>query len=150
MHPKMRLLNMSKYSSSLFCPRTPCSIDRFHCDTIICGLLLMNPLLLPQRDKYDPVKDNLEIVYDTEPLYRDQINQTRICYETNLTHPQNVMYLRMIVDLNLQTNPTSATNSTLLILRTNVSFVESSTLEKGTDQKGGGTCSNISIITVTR
>ena len=77
----------------------------------------MNPLLLPQLDKYDLVKDNLEIVYDTEPLYRNQINQTRICYETNLTHPQTVMYLRMIVDLNLPTNPTSATNSTLLILR---------------------------------
>lgn len=92
---------MSKDSFSLFCPLTPCSIDRFHCDTIIYGLLLVIPLLLPQRDRYDIVKDVLEIVYDTEPLYRNQMNQTRIGYEANLTHPQTVKYLGMLVDRGL-------------------------------------------------
>jgi predicted transcriptional regulator len=58
-------------------------------------------LLLPQRDKYDIVKDILEIVYDTEPLYRNQMNQTRIGYEASLTHPQTVRYLRALVDLGL-------------------------------------------------
>ncbi|MGH9974826.1 MAG: winged helix-turn-helix domain-containing protein, partial [Nitrososphaeraceae archaeon] len=40
-------------------------------------------------------------VYDTEPLYRNQMYQTRIGYETNLTHSQTVRYLRMHVDLGL-------------------------------------------------
>jgi predicted transcriptional regulator len=56
---------------------------------------------MPQRDKYDILKDILEIVYDTEPLYRNQKNQTRIGYETNLTHPQTIKYLRQLVDLGL-------------------------------------------------
>lgn len=56
---------------------------------------------MPQRDTYDIVKDILEIVYDTEPLYRNQMNQTRIGHEANLTHPQTVKYLRMLVDLGL-------------------------------------------------
>jgi predicted transcriptional regulator len=53
---------------------------------------------MQQRDKYDIVKDILEIVYDTEPLYRNQMNQTRIGYKANLTHPQTVKYLRKLVD----------------------------------------------------
>jgi len=36
------------------------------------------PLLLPQRDKYDIVKDILEKVYDAKPLYRNQMNQTHL------------------------------------------------------------------------
>ena len=56
---------------------------------------------MPQRDRYDIVKDILEIVYDTEPLYRNQMNQTRIGHEANLTYPQTVKYLRMLVDLEL-------------------------------------------------
>lgn len=56
---------------------------------------------MQQRDKYDIVKDILEIVYDTEPLYRNQMNQTRIGYKANLTHPQTVKYLRKLVDLGL-------------------------------------------------
>lgn len=56
---------------------------------------------MPQSDKYDIVKDILEIVYYTEPLYRNQMNQTRIGYEANLTHPQTVRYLGMLVDVGL-------------------------------------------------
>jgi predicted transcriptional regulator len=54
-----------------------------------------------QRDRYDIIKDILEIVYDAPPLYRNQMNQTRVGYEANLTHPQTVKYLRMLVDLGL-------------------------------------------------
>jgi predicted transcriptional regulator len=50
-----------------------------------------------QRDRFDIIKDILEIVYDTEPLYRNQMNQTRIGYEVGLTHPQTVKYLKMLV-----------------------------------------------------
>jgi len=53
---------------------------------------------MPQRDKYDIVKDILEIVYDGKPLYRNQMNQTRIGYEAELTHPQTVIYLGLLVD----------------------------------------------------
>jgi predicted transcriptional regulator len=56
---------------------------------------------LTQRDKYDIVKDILEIVYDTSSLYRNQMNQTRVGYEANLTHPQTVKYLRMLINLGL-------------------------------------------------
>ena len=56
---------------------------------------------MPQRDKYDIVQDILEIVYDTKPLYRNQMNQTRIGYEAELTHPQTVKYLKLLVDQNL-------------------------------------------------
>jgi predicted transcriptional regulator len=62
------------------------------------GLLIMSLLLLLQRDRYDIIKDILEIVYDTEPLYRNQMNQTRIGYEAGLTHPQTIKYLRVLVD----------------------------------------------------
>jgi predicted transcriptional regulator len=66
------------------------------------GLLsLSNDNEMPQRDNYDIVKDILEKVYDTEPLYRNQMNQTRIGYDANLTHPQTVKYLRKLVELGL-------------------------------------------------
>lgn len=54
-----------------------------------------------QRDRYDIVKTILEIVYDTEPLYRNQMNQTWIGYNANLTHSQTVKYLRELVNLEL-------------------------------------------------
>ena len=54
-----------------------------------------------QRDRYDIVKDILEIVYDAKPLYRNQMNQTRIGHEAGLTYPQIVKYLRMLLDLEL-------------------------------------------------
>lgn len=37
------------------------------------------------------------MVYDTRPLYCNQMNQTRIGYEAGLTHSQTVKYLRMLV-----------------------------------------------------
>jgi predicted transcriptional regulator len=53
---------------------------------------------LTQRDRHDIIKEILEIVYDAKPLYRNQMNQTRIGYEASLTHPQTVKYLRMLLD----------------------------------------------------
>jgi predicted transcriptional regulator len=50
-----------------------------------------------QRDRFDIIKDILEIVYDTESLYRNQMNQARLGYEAGLTHPQTVKYLKMLV-----------------------------------------------------
>jgi predicted transcriptional regulator len=41
------------------------------------------------------------IVYDTNPLYRNETNQTRLRYEANLTHRQTVKYLRTLVDLGM-------------------------------------------------
>jgi predicted transcriptional regulator len=101
MHSKMRSLSIAKYSSSLLDPLTPYSINRFHCDTIIYGLLLVIHSPLPQRDKYDIIKDLLTIVYDAKPLYRNHMNQTRLGYDANLTHPQTVKYLRELVELGL-------------------------------------------------
>lgn len=46
-------------------------------------------------------KDILEIGYDAKLLYRNQMNQTRMAYEANLTYPQTVKYLRMLIDLGL-------------------------------------------------
>ncbi|MPZ08257.1 MAG: hypothetical protein GEU26_17890 [Nitrososphaeraceae archaeon] len=46
-------------------------------------------------------KDILEIVYDNPPLYRNQVNQTRIGYEAGLIHPQAVKYLRALVNRGL-------------------------------------------------
>jgi len=54
-----------------------------------------------KRDKFDIVKEILELVYDAEPLYRNQMNQTRIGHEANLTHPQTVKYLRELAKLEL-------------------------------------------------
>lgn len=56
---------------------------------------------MPQRDKYDIIKDILEIVYDAKPLFRNHMNKTRIGYEAELTHPQTVKYLRLLVDRDL-------------------------------------------------
>jgi len=67
----------------------------------MAGLLNLSTDKMPQRDRYDIIKDILEIVYDTEPLYWNQMNQTRIGYNANLTHPQTVKYLRMLVSQGL-------------------------------------------------
>jgi predicted transcriptional regulator len=56
---------------------------------------------MPQRDRLDILKDLVKIVYDAPPLYRNRMNQTRIGYEANLTHPQTVKYLRELVELGL-------------------------------------------------
>jgi predicted transcriptional regulator len=56
---------------------------------------------MSKRDRYNIVKDILEIVYDTETLYRNQMNQTQVGYNANLTHSQIVMYLRALVNLGL-------------------------------------------------
>jgi predicted transcriptional regulator len=56
---------------------------------------------MSQRDRYDIVKDILEIVYDTELLYRNQMNLTWIGYNANLTHSLTVKYVRELVDLGL-------------------------------------------------
>jgi predicted transcriptional regulator len=54
-----------------------------------------------QRDQHDILKDILRIVCDVRPLYRNQMNQTRIGYEVGLTHPQTVKYLQILVNLRL-------------------------------------------------
>ena len=54
-----------------------------------------------QRDQNDILKDILKIVCDARPLYRNQMNQTRIGYEAGLTHPQTVKYLQILVNLRL-------------------------------------------------
>ena len=56
-----------------------------------------------QRDRYDIIKNILEVIYDIEPLYRNQMNQTRVGFEASLTHPQTVRYLRLLVDRRLLT-----------------------------------------------
>ena len=56
---------------------------------------------MSQRNRYDIVKGVLEIVYDSEPVYRNQMNHIMIGYEANLTHPQAVKYLRMLAELGL-------------------------------------------------
>jgi predicted transcriptional regulator len=54
-----------------------------------------------QRDKFDIIKDLLSIVANAKPLYRNQMNQTRVGYTANLTHPQTVKYLGELADLGL-------------------------------------------------
>lgn len=56
---------------------------------------------MPQRDSYGIINSILSIVASAKPLYRNQMNQTRIGYEANLTHPQTVKYLRTLVELEL-------------------------------------------------
>jgi predicted transcriptional regulator len=56
---------------------------------------------MPHRDRHDIIKDVLEIVYDTELVYRNQMNHIMIGYEANLTHLQAVKYLRMLAELGL-------------------------------------------------
>lgn len=43
---------------------------------------------MAQRDRNDILKDILKIVYDAKPLYRSQMNQTKIGYDADLTYPQ--------------------------------------------------------------
>lgn len=40
-------------------------------------------------------------VYDAKPFHTNHLNRTRIGYETELTHPQTVEYLRLLVDFDL-------------------------------------------------
>jgi hypothetical protein len=47
------------------------------------------------------VKDILEIVYDTEPLYLNQMNQTRIGLRSKLDSSSNIKHLRMVLDLGM-------------------------------------------------
>ncbi|MGH9984737.1 MAG: winged helix-turn-helix domain-containing protein [Nitrososphaeraceae archaeon] len=54
-----------------------------------------------QRDRYDILKNILEIIYDTEPLHRNQMNKSRIGYDASLTHSQTVRYLKELIDLEL-------------------------------------------------
>jgi predicted transcriptional regulator len=56
---------------------------------------------MSKRDRYNIVKDILEIVYDTETLYRNQMNQTQVGYNANLTNSQSVKYLRGLANLGL-------------------------------------------------
>ncbi|MGH9912045.1 MAG: winged helix-turn-helix domain-containing protein [Nitrososphaeraceae archaeon] len=56
---------------------------------------------MPKRDRYDIVKDILEIVYDPEPLSHNEMNQTRIGYDSDLNHTQTVKYLVGLVGLGL-------------------------------------------------
>lgn len=56
---------------------------------------------MPQRDKHDIVKDILEIVYATPPLFRTRRSQTSIGHDAKLTHPQTVKYLKGLVDIGL-------------------------------------------------
>jgi predicted transcriptional regulator len=52
----------------------------------------------PQRDRHDIIHDILQLVSNTQPIYRSQRHQTSIGYATNLTHPQTVKYLKRLVD----------------------------------------------------
>lgn len=56
---------------------------------------------MPQRDHHDIVKDILEIVYTTQPLFRTWRSQTSIGHDAKLTHPQTVKYLEGLIDIGL-------------------------------------------------
>lgn len=56
---------------------------------------------MPQRDHHDIVKDILDIVYTTQPLFITRRSQTSIGHEAKLTHPQTVKYLEGLVDIGL-------------------------------------------------
>ena len=49
------------------------------------------------RDRYDILRNILEIVSNTQPLYRNQMNQTRLGYAAGLNYPQTVEYLGRLV-----------------------------------------------------
>jgi predicted transcriptional regulator len=51
-----------------------------------------------QRDRHDIIHDILQLVSNTQPIYRSQRHQTSIGYAANLTHPQTVKYLKRLVD----------------------------------------------------
>ena len=46
-----------------------------------------------QRDRYDILRNILDIVDKTQPPYRNYMNKMRIAYTVGLTHPQMVDYL---------------------------------------------------------
>jgi predicted transcriptional regulator len=52
----------------------------------------------PQRDRHDIIHDILQLVSNTQPIYRSQRHQTSIGYAANLTHPQTVKYLKQLVE----------------------------------------------------
>jgi predicted transcriptional regulator len=52
----------------------------------------------PQRDRDDIIHDILQLVANTQPIYRSQRHQTSIGYAANLTHPQTVKYLKRLVE----------------------------------------------------
>jgi predicted transcriptional regulator len=54
-----------------------------------------------QRDRYDIVRNILTIISNTRPLYRNQMNKTRIGYAAGLTHTQTVEYLKALINLGL-------------------------------------------------
>ncbi len=54
-----------------------------------------------QRDHHDIVKDILEIVYSTKPLFKTRLSQTSIGHDAKLTHPQTVEYLKSLVGIGL-------------------------------------------------
>ena len=56
---------------------------------------------MPQRDHHDMVKDILDVVYTTQPLFRSRRSQTSIGHEAKLTHPQTVQYLEGLVNIGL-------------------------------------------------
>lgn len=56
---------------------------------------------MPQRDHHDMVKDILDVVYTTQPLFRSRRSQTSIGHEAKLTHPQTVKYLEGLVNIGL-------------------------------------------------
>jgi predicted transcriptional regulator len=57
----------------------------------------------PHRHRYDIIRNLLEIVNnnDTAPLYRNQMNKTRIGYRAGLTYTQTNAYLKELLDLGL-------------------------------------------------
>jgi predicted transcriptional regulator len=56
---------------------------------------------MPQRDQHEIVKDILNIVYATPPLFRTWRSQTSIGHDAKLTHPQTVKYLKSLVGIGL-------------------------------------------------
>jgi predicted transcriptional regulator len=53
------------------------------------------------RDRYDIVKNLLEILNASERLYRNQMNKTRIGYSAGLTYFQTAFYLKGLLDIGL-------------------------------------------------
>jgi predicted transcriptional regulator len=55
----------------------------------------------PQRDRHDIIYDILQVVSNTQPIYRSQRHQTSIGYAANLTHPKTVKYVKQLVEKGL-------------------------------------------------
>lgn len=51
------------------------------------------------RDRNYILRNILTIVDNTWPLYRNQMNKTRIGYTAGLTHTQTADYLKQLIDL---------------------------------------------------